>query len=218
MFRDREDAGQQLAEKLKKYQKERPLILALPRGGVPIGHKVAQQLNAPLDVFVVRKIGLPENPEFGVGAVAPDVLILDEASLHLLGVARSDMEGTIARETQELNRRLQLYRGGKDFPNIADKTVILVDDGIATGVTVRAALQAIQRFQPRKLILAVPVSSPKALEMLKEYVDELICLEIPSYFYAVGAFYLNFSQVSDEEVLILLKQSHQSREGASHDE
>ncbi len=211
MFRDREDAGQQLAEKLKNYRKESPLILALPRGGVPIGYRVAQMLKAPLDVFVVRKIGAPGNPEFGVGAVAPDVCILDEDLLRLLGLNPSDMQENILREKQELNRRLQLYRGGKDFPNISGKTVILVDDGIATGITVRAALQAIQRLRPRKLILAVPVASSQALEMLNEQVDEIICLKTPSHFYAVGTFYLNFTQVSDTEVLSCLKQAQQER-------
>jgi len=145
MFQNRYDAGRQLAEKLASYQTEKPLILALPRGGVPIGFEVAQALQAPLDVFVVRKVGPPWNPEFGVGAVAPGVQILDESSLRMLGINESDLKGVIEREQQELKRRLQLYRQGEDFPNIAGKTVILIDDGVATGVTTRAAIQAIKK-------------------------------------------------------------------------
>jgi predicted phosphoribosyltransferase len=211
MFQDRDDAGRQLAEKLKKYGKDDPIILALPRGGVPIGYRVSQILKAPLDVFIVRKIGSPWNPELGVGSVAPDVLFLDEDALQLLGLMHSDLKEIIVYEQQELKRRLLLYRGSEDFSNIVGQTVILVDDGIATGVTTRAAIQGIQRVNPKKLILAVPVAPLETVEMLKKLVYEIICLETPTDFYAVGAFYQNFSQVSDEEVMTLLKQAKQDR-------
>lgn len=210
MFHDRDDAGKQLAEKLKKYQNEAPLILALPRGGVPVAYQVALALKAPLDVFVVRKIGAPGNPEFGIGSVAPGVLFLDENSLGMLGLRHSDIRDTIANEQQELKRRLHLYRGDAAFPNVEGKTVILIDDGVATGVTTRAALQGIQQLKPGKLVLAVPVAPPEAVNKLKNLVDELICLEIPPFFYAVGAFYQSFPQVSDNEVIALLKQSKQN--------
>lgn len=213
MFKDRDDAGRQLSEKLKKYQNDAPLILALPRGGVPVAYQVSQSLNAPLDVFVVRKIGFPGNPEFGVGSVAPDVLFLDENSLHMLGLRHSDMREIIALEQQELERRLHLYRGETDFSNIIGKTVILIDDGIATGVTTRAAIEGIQRLKPNKLILAVPVAPLETVNALKKLVDELICLEIPSVFYAVGAFYQSFLQVSDDEVIVLLKKAKQNIKG-----
>lgn len=213
MFKDRDEAGRQLAEKLKKYQNDAPLILALPRGGVPVAYQVSQSLNAPLDVFVVRKIGSPGNPEFGVGSVAPDVLFLDENSLHMLGLRHSDMREIIALERQELERRLHLYRGETDFSNIRGKTVILVDDGIATGVTTRAAIEGIKRLKPNKLILAVPVAPIETVNGLKKLVDELICLESPPLFYAVGAFYQSFLQVSDEEVIDLLKKAKQNING-----
>lgn len=213
MFQDRDDAGRQLAEKLKKYRNQAPLILGLPRGGIPVAYQVSLVLNAPLDVFVVRKIGAPENPEFGVGSIAPDVLFLDEKSLHMLGLSPSDMGKIIGLEEKELERRLHLYRGDKAFPNITEKTVILIDDGIATGVTTQAALQGIQRLKPKKLILAVPVAPIETVNKLKKLVDELICLEIPPFFSAVGAFYKSFPQVSDEEVIALLKQAKQNVKG-----
>jgi len=205
MFHDRNEAGRLLSEKLKKYQTDAPVILALPRGGVPIGFQIATSLHAPLDLFVVRKIGVPGNPEFGVGAVAPDVLFLDEATLHALGLTHADLRETIAREQQELKRRLHVYRGTEDPPAVAGKTVILVDDGVATGVTTRAAILGIRRLKPKRLILAVPVAPLDDVESLKKAVDEFVCLETPAYFYAVGAFYHNFPQVSDEEVIALLK-------------
>jgi len=204
MFQDRDDAGRQLAEKLKKYQKDNLLILALPRGGVPVAYQVSQVLNAPLDVFVVRKVGFPGNPELGVGSVAPGVLFLDKDSLHRLGLRHSDLKEIIEIEQKELQRRLHLYRGDTTLPNVVGKTVILIDDGIATGVTTRAAIQGIQQLKPSKLILAVPVAPLEAVEMLKNLVDELVCLEIPPFFYAVGAFYQRFPQVSDDEVIALL--------------
>lgn len=213
MFQDRDDAGRQLAKKLKKYRDDAPLILALPRGGVPVAYQVSLALKAPLDVFAVRKIGAPGNPEFGIGSVAPDVLFLDENSLQMLGLRHADLREIIAAEQQELKRRLHLYRGDTDFPNIMGKTVILIDDGVATGVTTHAALQGIHRLKPRKLILAVPVAPLEAIEILKKLVDELICLEIPPLFYAVGAFYQSFPQVSDNEVIGLLNQAKQNIEG-----
>ena len=189
----------------------------MPRGGVPIGYEVAQSLKAPLDVFVVRKVGAPWNSELGIGAVAPGVEILDEYSLRMLGIKPSEVEEIVKREQQEVNRRLELYRGGEDFSTISRKTVILIDDGIATGVTTRAAIQALKQLKPAKLILAVPVGPLETVNALKKLVDELICLETPHDFYAVSAFYLSFPQVSDEEVIRLLKQAKQENQndGAS---
>lgn len=212
MFKDRHDAGIQLAKKLKYYQAEKPIILALPRGGVPIGYEVAQALNAPLDVFVVRKVGTPWNPELGVGAIAPGVKILDEEVLQMLNLQASDLKKIIDQEQQELKRRLQLYRQGEDYLNIVGKTVILIDDGLATGVTTRAAIQAVKKLKPAKLILAVPVGPLDTIKALKNSVDELICLEIPADFYSVSSFYLSFPQVSDEEVITLLKQAKEKGE------
>ena len=207
MFINRSDAGRRLIKKLKKYQAERPLILALPRGGVPVGFEVAQALNAPLDVLVVRKVGTPWNPELGIGAVAPGVEILDEASLRKLGIEASALEGIIEQEQLELKRRQQLYRQDKDFPNIAGKTVILIDDGLATGMTTRAAIQVIRKLKPAKLVLAVPVGPRNTVKALSQLVDDVVCLETPDDFYAVGAFYHSFPQVSDEEVINFLNMA-----------
>lgn len=211
MFQNRSDAGYQLAQKLKIYQAENPIILALPRGGVSIGYEVAVVLKAPLGVFVVRKVGAPWNPEFGIGAVAPGVQILDTESLQILGIKPSQIEGIIKQEQQEVKRRQELYQQDENLSYITGKTIILVDDGVATGVTTRAAIQAIKQLKPAKFILAIPVGPRDTIEELRHLVDDLICLESPFSFYAVGAFYLSFPQVSDEEVIALLESAKEKR-------
>lgn len=211
MFQNRSDAGYQLAQKLKIYQAENPIILALPRGGVSIGYEVAVVLKAPLGVFVVRKVGAPWNPEFGIGAVAPGVQILDTESLQILGIKPSQIEGIIKQEQQEVKRRQELYQQDENLSYITGKTIILVDDGVATGVTTRAAIQAIKHLKPAKFILAIPVGPRDTIEELRHLVDDLICLESPFSFYAVGAFYLSFPQVSDEEVIALLESAKEKR-------
>jgi putative phosphoribosyl transferase len=211
MFLNRSEAGHQLAENLKDYQVEKPIILALPRGGVPIGYEVAQVLKAPLYAFVVRKVGTPWNPELGIGAVAPGVQILDQDSINMLGLRAADLEDIIEQEKEEVKRRQILYQQDENFSDIKGKAVILVDDGIATGVTTRAAIQAIKHLKPSKLVLAVPVGPPETVNRLSKLVDDLICLETPEDFYAVSAFYLSFPQVSDDEVISLLKKSKEER-------
>jgi len=211
LFQNRSDAGYQLAQKLKSYQAENPIILALPRGGVSIGYEVAVVLKAPLGVFVVRKVGAPWNPEFGIGAVAPGVQILDTESLQILGIKPSQIEGIIKQEQQEVKRRQELYQQDENLSYITGKTIILVDDGVATGVTTRAAIQAIKHLKPAKFILAIPVGPRDTIEELRHLVDDLICLESPFSFYAVGAFYLSFPQVSDEEVIALLESAKEKR-------
>lgn len=211
MFQDRSDAGLQLAQKLKIYQAENPIILALPRGGVPVGYEVALALHARLDVIVARKIGAPWNPELGVGAIAPDVEILDTESLNILGITVPEIVEIIEEEKQEVKRRQKLYQQGEELLKLNGETVILVDDGVATGVTTRAALQAIQKLNPAKLILAVPLGPVDTIKALSLLVDDLICLEMPSPFYAVGAFYMTFPQVSDEEVIRLLRDAKERR-------
>ena len=207
MFLDRQEAGRKLAEKLKPYQSENPIILALPRGGVPIGYEIAQALRAPLDVFMVRKIGYPWNPEFAIGAIAPGVQIFDEESLYPLGLTKADLKEAIEKEQQELERRLTLYHKKGSLPDVAGKTVILVDDGLATGLTTRAAIEGVKKLKPAKLILAVPVGPPETVHALRKLVDDLICLETPHDFFAVSSFYQNFPQVSDEEVMDLLHRN-----------
>ena len=211
MFSNRFEAGRELAEDLKSYQTDKPIILALPRGGVSIGYEVAKILKASLYVFVVRKVGTPWNPELGIGAVASGVQILDHESLSILGIEASELEEIIEREQREVKRRQKLYGQDEDFPSLKGKTVILVDDGIATGVTTRAAIQAIKHLKPSKLVLAVPVGPLETVNGLSKLVDDLICLETPVDFYAVSAFYLSFPQVSDEEVIRLLKKAKEER-------
>lgn len=213
MFRDRSEAGKRLAKELIKYKTEKPLILALPRGGVPVGYEVAKSLEAPLDVFVVRKVGAPWNPEFGVGAVALGVEVLDKRALQMYGIRVSDLKDIIELEQEEVERRNQLYRQDQPFPILKDQTIILVDDGIATGVTTRAAIQAIKKFKPAKLILAVPVGPRETVYKLQEEVDAVICLESPLDFYAVSAFYDRFPQTSDEEVIALLEKAREEKNG-----
>ncbi|MBX9786473.1 MAG: phosphoribosyltransferase [Alphaproteobacteria bacterium] len=207
MFQDRFDAGKQLADKLKVFASQNPLIFALPRGGVPVAFVVAKALKSPFHVFVARKIGVPWQPELGVGAVAPGVQVFNRELLQELDLKISDLTEIIKREEQELKRRLSIYGVEENFEKIKGKTVILIDDGLATGITAEAALKSLKQWAPKKLIFAVPVGVPSTVEHLKKNVTELICLEMPPHLYAIGAHYLDFSQVSDEEVIDLLKKS-----------
>lgn len=207
MFQDRFDAGKQLADKLKDYASQKPLVLALPRGGVPVAFVVAQALKSPLHVFVARKIGVPWQPELGIGAIAPGVQIFNRELLQELDLKISDLTEIIKREEQELKRRLTIYGAEENLEKIKGKTVILIDDGLATGITAEAALKSLKQWAPKKLILAVPVGSPSTIEHLKKSIAELVCLEMPPNLYAIGAYYLDFSQISDEEVIDLLKKS-----------
>lgn len=208
LYKDRYDAGQQLAEKLKKYTDDKPIILALPRGGVILGYAVAKALKAPLDVIVPRKIGAPYHPEFGVGAIAPNgVRIINSDTINLLKISDSEIEEITELETLEMNRRIKLYR--KDLPplDVNGKTVIVVDDGIATGVSTRAAIMSIKKMSPQKIVLAVPVCPPETTAKFQKEVDEFICLnEFPDFF-AVSAYYNNFEQTSDAEVINLLQKA-----------
>ena len=207
MFQNRADAGRQLAEKLKAYEAEKPLIFALPRGGVPVGYIVSKALKAPLHVIIARKIGVPWQPELGVGAIAPGVELFNEGLLDELGLKSQDLKETIKLEEQEMKRRLKLYGGKENLKKIQGKTVILIDDGLATGISAQAALKSLKQWKPKKLILAVPVVSPFTIEKLKTQIDELICLKAPADFYAVGSHYVDFSQVSDAEVIDFLRKS-----------
>ncbi|MEW5803794.1 MAG: phosphoribosyltransferase [bacterium] len=210
LFKDRVDAGQKLAQHLVQYRDERPLILALPRGGVVVGFEVASVLRAPLDVIIARKLGAPGMPEFGIGAIAPGgVLILDEHATRMLGISMEEIDSVVTREKEEMNRRINRYRGGRPMPEVQNRTVILVDDGIATGVTARAAIRTIRQQNPRKLILAVPVCAPDTARLLRSEVDDFICIEMPPDFRAISLWYERFQQTSDEEVISLLNSSWQ---------
>jgi putative phosphoribosyl transferase len=199
-FRDREEAGQRLAALLGRYRDEAPLVLGLPRGGVPVAWEVARALDAPLDVFVVRKLGAPFQPELGIGAIAEGgIVVLDERA-GALGITEADIEAIKERESRELSRRVQRFRGGRPPPDVRGRTVILVDDGIATGGTARAAVRAARELGARRIVLAVAVAPASTVEALAPEVDDLVCVEAPEDLYAIGLWYRDFRQVSDEEV------------------
>lgn len=208
MFRDRIDAGRRLATALEDYGGQDALILAIPRGGVVVAHQVARELGLPLDVVVPRKLGAPGQPELAIGAVAPwgdGAPLIDEAAITYLGVTQDYIKQETGRQLAEIDRRLRLYRGTTDPPEIKGKTAIIVDDGIATGYTIQAAVRALKRLQPAKILIAVPVAAPEAAHRLSQLVDELIALETPIPFLAVGHWYVEFGQTTDEEVVSLLK-------------
>ena len=209
IFEDRRDAGRKLAESLQKFcQRSDFLVLALPRGGVPIAFEIAKKLQLPLDVFLVRKLGIPWYKEVAIGAIAmEDVLILNEELIRSLKMTEKQISDLIAEEKKELLRRNILYRNNRPFPGLSHKTIILVDDGLATGATMQAAVHALKKMKARHIIIAVPVGTKEAVENLKNQVDELICLSIPIFFRGVGGGYLYFPQTSDEEVISLLKKA-----------
>ena len=208
-FRDRRDAGRQLAAYLRKYAgRSDVLVLALPRGGVPVAFEVAQALGAPLDVFLVRKLGLPGHEEFAIGAIASGgVRVLNHETLREYGVSREQVEAVIEAEERELERRERRYRGDRPFPDVAGRTVILIDDGLATGSTMRAAVAALRQERPARVIVAVPTAPPETCEELATIVDDMVCLITPDPFYAVGLWYEDFSQTTDEEVRELLERA-----------
>jgi putative phosphoribosyl transferase len=201
-FADRRDAGRQLAERLKPLAAENPVVVALPRGGVPVAKEIADALEAPLEILAVRKLGVPHNPEYGIGAVAEDgTFVIDPEAVAALRVDNAELDAIVAEEVAEMSRRVRAYRGDDQPLDLKDRTVIVVDDGVATGVTDTAALQAVRRRQPRRVILAVPVCSPHALERLRREADDVVCLLEPPLLRGVSQFYRDFSQVTDEEVL-----------------
>lgn len=212
MFQDRHDAGRQLAQRLLHLKDLEPpaVVLGLPRGGVVVAAEVAAALNATLDVLVVRKIGAPHQPELAIGAVTdgpqPQV-VLNQELINALGVDDAFLQAEIQRELQEVHRRQKQYRQDRAAVPIIGRTVIVVDDGIATGATVRAGLMALRQAGPAHLVLAVPVAAPNSLGLLQNDVDEIVCLESPNNFMAVGRFYENFEQTTDEEVIALLEES-----------
>jgi predicted phosphoribosyltransferase len=210
LFRDRTDAGRLLAGELTRYA-DRPdvVVLALPRGGVPVASEVARALHAPLDVFVVRKLGVPGHQELAMGAIATaGVRVLNDDVVAALEIPPQVIDEVTEEERLELARREQLYRGGRPPLPVRDCTVILVDDGLATGSTMRAAVAALRRQRPRRIVVAVPVGSRDTCEELAAEADEVVCANTPHPFRAVGLWYDDFSQTSDEEVHDLLAQGH----------
>jgi putative phosphoribosyl transferase len=214
VFQNRKAAGQFLAKELAGYaNRQDVLVLALPRGGVPVAFEVAKALNAPLDVFVVRKLGVPEQQELAMGAIASGgVRVLNENIVRSLGVSEAAINQVAAKEQQELERRERLYRGDRPVPTLHGRTVILVDDGLATGATMRAALGALQQQKPAKIIVAVPVSASETCQEFQSKVDEVVCAATPSPFYSVGLWYEEFPQTTDEEVRDLLDKAANSQQ------
>jgi putative phosphoribosyl transferase len=207
LFQDRTDAGQRLAEKLTAYKNiHSVLVLALPRGGVPVALPIAHALNAPLDIFVVRKLGVPGHEELAMGAIASGgIMIINEIVYRSLPISETQFRTITQRELQEIQRRERAYRGDRPLPRIEDRLIILVDDGLATGATMRVAVQALRQKHPTQIVVAVPVASDETCDEFRDEVDEIVCAVTPQPFVAVGLWYKDFSQTSDEEVRQLLQ-------------
>lgn len=212
-FRDRSEAGQRLAEKLTEYADQPELlVLGLPRGGVPVAFEVAQALNAELDIFLVRKLGLPGHEELAMGAIASgDIRVLNEQVMEMANVSSAVVDAVAKREQRELERREREYRGDRAPPKVRDRTVLLVDDGLATGSTMRAAAEALKHEGPRRLVVAVPVAAAETCDAFRDLVDEVVCAITPEPFHAVGLWYDDFSQTTDDEVRELLRRSGETQ-------
>ena len=210
MFSDRREAGRQLARRLMKLKSERPIVLALPRGGVPVAFEVAQALEAPLDVVMVRKIGAPSHPELGLGAVvdgADPKLVFNDEVIAFVDPDPAYLEAEKRRQLEEIERRKRLYRGDRPQPPVEGRLVIVIDDGIATGGTVKAVLRALAAAKPARRVLAVPVAPRESIAALRPEADDIVCLAMPEPFFAVGNYYRDFRQTTDEEVVELLQRA-----------
>lgn len=208
IFRHRREAGERLAELLKHLRGERCAVLAIPRGGVVVGYYVAESLGCPLEVTVPRKVGAPMEPELAVGAVAEDgTLYVEEEVARVVGVGEEWLREAAERELEEVRRRLTVYRDGKPLPSLKGYTLIVVDDGVATGATMIATVRFLRKLGPEKIVAATPVAPPEVLPKLRAEADEVVCVETPTPFYAIGQFYRDFSQVSDREVMRYLSSA-----------
>lgn len=216
-YHDRFDAGRRLANMLSGYaQRPDVVVLALPRGGVPVGFEVAMSLGAPLDVFVVRKLGVPGHEELAMGAIASGgVRVLDPNIIHLAQVGEAEVQRITAIEQRELERRERQYRGERQFPDLRGKVVILIDDGLATGSTMRAAVAALRQEGPTKIVVAVPVAASEVCESFRTVADDIVCAATPNPFHAVGLWYEDFTQTSDDEVRELLERAQRRQHAAA---
>ncbi|MGO4173403.1 phosphoribosyltransferase [Bosea sp. TAF32] len=218
VFSDRRAAGRKLASRLRRYRERGDVVvLALPRGGVPVGFEVARALKAPLDVLVVRKLGVPGDEEMAMGAIATTgARVLNREVIAALGIAQDVLDKVTAKEEQELLRRERLYRGGRAPLSLEGQTVIIVDDGLATGATMRAAVRALRDKHPARIVVAVPVGSREICQAMKAVADEVVCATMPHYFLGVGSWYSDFSQTGDDEVRALLDEASRLRPGPGH--
>lgn len=209
LLANRTSAGQELAEALLSYiNQDNVIVLALPRGGVPVAFEIAEKLHAPLDLLLVRKLGTPGYSELAMGAIASGgIKVLNTQIVHGYGISQSELDAVEEKERLELNRRSELYRGERPYPNLNDKIVILVDDGLATGATMHAAIDAVKQQKPQKIIVAIPVAPPESIDSLAQMVDEVICPLQPRHLSSIGQWYADFSQVSDAKVIDLLNQA-----------
>ena len=215
VFHDRAEAGRRLAAKLTQYKGQEAVVFALPRGGVPVAAPIAAMLHAPLDLVLARKIGVPFQPELAMGAVADGgspVVVRNEDVIAMTGVDEAAFDAACRRELAEIERRRQLYLGGRIRPEAMGRVAIVVDDGVATGATTRAALRAVQARRPKTLVLAIPVAPPDALEALRAEADETVCLEVHAAFGAIGYFYADFHQLDDHEVMAILDRFGSGKE------
>jgi putative phosphoribosyl transferase len=209
-FADRIDAGKRLASGLANFAGKNAIVLAIPRGGVVVGYEIAKALNSPLDVIIPRKIGAPGNPELAIGAMTEDgTIILDDALIRYMGVPVDYIKEESELQKREIERRLRFYRQNEPYPNLRGHDVIIVDDGIATGSTMKAALASVKSRGAKTVTVAVPVAPPSTIKELKKQADRVVCLYTPEYFQAIGQFYTDFTQTTDEEVIQLLKQRKQ---------
>lgn len=208
LFADRSDAGRQLAHRLEHLRGRDLVVLGLPRGGVPVAYEVATALAAPLDIVVIRKLGAPFNSEFAIGAIGEGVRVVDEAALRQLGVSDNQLIEIESREQAELERRIQRFRGSAERMDLTGRVAVIVDDGIATGSTALAACRVVRALGASEIVLAVPVAPPDWTDRFGDAADEYVCLETPRGFFAVGQWYTNFTQTSDDEVMALLARSH----------
>ena len=210
-FADRVEAGKRLSLTFRDFVGKNAIVLAIPRGGVVVGYWIADKLSLPLDVIIPRKIGAPDNAELAIGAMTEDgTIILDERLVSYLGVSQDYIRAESSRQKSEIGRRLKVYRGNEPYPNLKGRDVIVVDDGIATGSTMKAALASVKNKGARYVIVAIPVGPPSTIEELKQRADRVVCLYTPENFQAIGQFYVDFNQTTDEEVIELLLKNKQN--------
>jgi putative phosphoribosyl transferase len=207
MFLDRADAGEKLTDSLKKFKDEDVIVLVVPRGGLEIAYDTIKRFGFKWDLIIPRKIGAPQNKEFAIGAVSVDgSYFLNNDYVKMYGISQDYIEKEVSEQIDEIKRRMKEYRGKDTFPEVKDKTVIIIDDGIATGFTILAVIKAVKKQGAKKIILAIPVGPRETIEEFKEIVDEVICLYIPEEFYAVGSYYVDFKQVTEDEVFKIMKE------------